>query len=401
MSLRLAGDYNLKRLVISNETSSQDLSQMMIGLEIFEDIYAPGITGNIHINDAIDLYENMPIIGGETVDIEFTSDLDGNTLPKDYDFKKKFFVTGIVNIEDGQNDHVKTYTIEFASKIYFENNLTKISKAYDGNVADIVESLFKTMNLEDDIELERTIYSENFVVPRWTPIRTINYLAKHSLSLDNKDPSFFFYEDKDGFKFVSLSHLFKKGSSRTLTLKNNWIEGRSLESDPHVISSLNINQTPDLLAGMSSGVYGGTIHNVDILNKRFHSSSISYEDLFSNDTHLNKNPIPKWKESSDYNHRIFSRNSLGKNANDFRIKRISKMNQINSYILTCKVPNYTRQKIGDVITLDIQSPARLAEIQGTEVPNETLSGNYLIRSIRHIIAQGGYDMIMEISKESL
>ncbi|MCK5019502.1 MAG: hypothetical protein KAS32_20755, partial [Candidatus Peribacteraceae bacterium] len=103
----------------------------------------------------------------------------------------------------------------------------------------------------------------------------------------------------------------------------------------------------------------------------------------------------------DFKHYLFSDNFLGTNSNAWRLERISRLNQINAFVVTVKCPNYTKQTIGDIVTLNIKSPREITHDQGREVTNEMLSGNYLVRGIRHLIAQGGYTIIMDLVKDSL
>jgi len=404
MPLRLPGDHVLKRLVISNDFTEIDISSIMYGLEIYEDLYSPGFTGKLHLVDAIDLYENMPILGGETLEVNFSTDLDGNPLPKEYDFIKKFIVTGIVDIQPGGNDTSKIYTLELVSPIYFKNHEVKLSRLYNANVADIISDIYtNALGQTEDLEIEKTKYSESFLVPNWTPLRTIDYLSKHSQAGTGFDSSYLFFETKDGFTYSSLSNLFKKEPTRTLTMKNTWTNQKIIENDPHVITQLDINTTPDLLDGISAGLYGSTLHTIDLINKLKSKRTFEYDKTFSNSDvrHLNTKQLPSWPNNQkDFKHYLTSANFLSDHSKSWRLERNSRMNQINSYTLIAKCPNFTKQKVSDIVTLDIKSAKRMTEVQGKEVKDEALSGNYLIRGIRHLIAQGGYDMIMELVKDS-
>ena len=55
--------------------------------------------------------------------------------------------------------------------------------------------------------------------------------------------------------------------------------------------------------------------------------------------------------------------------------------------------------IGSMST--VKSPAKMEQIAGREEADRTLSGDYLVRGIRHLVAQGGYDMIMDLVKDSV
>lgn len=402
MALRLPSDYYFKHLTISNDEQIVDIKNIMVGFEIYEDIYAAGWTGKLHIIDGIDLYDNFPIIGGEVIDFSLTTDLDGSSLPTEFDLTKKFIVTGIVDIVRGNTDRSKTYTLNLASPIYFANHETKLSRKYSGNIQDIIKDIYsKALKQTEPLEITETRNSEEIVVPNWTPIRTINYLSKYTQSATDNDASFLFFETKDGFSFRNITCMIKKPPSRTLTMKNTWADGKVIENDPHVIIDLDINETPDILENIPSGLYGSTLYSTDLINKEYKSRTFEYDKTFNTSQHLNKNQLPSWSENqSNFKQYYESSNFLGSNSVNWRLERKSRLNQINAFKLIVKVPNYTKQKVGDVVTLDIKSAAEMIEIGGKEVSHKTLSGNYLIRAIRHIIAQGGYDMILELVKES-
>lgn len=221
--------------------------EQLLQMQVFEDIFSPVLTGQLFLNDNINLFNDFPIIGEEKLHIKFKSWNYSNTN-RDVDFiHRTFDIIKISNIEQ-PNDSTKTYVLHFASPELKKNEAIKISKAYVGKpyseiIKDIMTSLsseeygldfpeqelqqrprrlitfdniecnFQKVDDKDSIELfvEKTKYTEPVVtIPYSKPFDIIKNLSSKALRNDNTNSAnFLFFENKRGFQFTSLETLFQ------------------------------------------------------------------------------------------------------------------------------------------------------------------------------------------------
>ena len=69
-SIKFAGDVNLDKVeIVSSNGFIQNVTNQIIALEIFEDIFNPFITGNVVVKDSLDLANLFPFTGEEFINI--------------------------------------------------------------------------------------------------------------------------------------------------------------------------------------------------------------------------------------------------------------------------------------------------------------------------------------------
>jgi hypothetical protein len=58
-TIRFAGDVNVEQITITSRNGfTQNITNQVIGVEIFEDLFSPFISGNIILKDSLDLILN-------------------------------------------------------------------------------------------------------------------------------------------------------------------------------------------------------------------------------------------------------------------------------------------------------------------------------------------------------
>ena len=84
---RFPGDYKITKCVLIYPTrGAQSPIDLQDGdkpdwteINFYEDIYSPTISGDITINDAVGLMENVPIVGEEILEISMSKDITMTT----------------------------------------------------------------------------------------------------------------------------------------------------------------------------------------------------------------------------------------------------------------------------------------------------------------------------------
>ena len=67
-----AGDFKLEKLIITSPTTEEfaDITEFMMEINLYEDLFSPCMTGNVVLADATNLISNLPILGNEYITIK-------------------------------------------------------------------------------------------------------------------------------------------------------------------------------------------------------------------------------------------------------------------------------------------------------------------------------------------
>jgi len=227
------------------------------------------------------------------------------------------------------------------------------------------------------------------------------------ISSVTKDSGYLFFENKNGFNFVTVSGIFKTTPEKDIVMhriKND--NGESLAPYVGLVKYMTQIKTIDILQDVSLGVTGGSCYTFDYATKTFIKREMEWEKL--NDKQgvsLGKNSLyvdgfvnkeAQVEEFTGYiNDRVFNDYDFPNSINDqtkayLRNKNIYNILNNNSLIigksgdseLTCGVLVRTEQFSGELNQV-----------------NEKLFGNYLVKAVRHkITTQNGYEQVCLLTK---
>ncbi len=200
------GDFELQKLTLTtpNRKGYINLKAAWSDLNIFEDMFANCLTGNIRIIDGIGLMESVPIIGEETINIkirtaglkrereeEVTGPFAGSQNEGIMDLKLRVVkLSEIAKLNEG----TITYKLSLVSEEYILNLKQKVKKTSldpvslePRRVSDIVRSLYrqyfeKTTKNPKKIFIEPTKNPTDLIIPKYTPFRAFNFLAGRAVS---------------------------------------------------------------------------------------------------------------------------------------------------------------------------------------------------------------------------
>ena len=126
-SIRFAGDVNIRRLdVVSSENYKVDMTNQLIGIEVYEDMFSPFTTMAITVRESQDFINALPLRGEEIINLEIATP----TFEKDDQvLKGKYY---IYKISDRQllTDRNIVYTMFCISYEALVDLNTKKSKAH-------------------------------------------------------------------------------------------------------------------------------------------------------------------------------------------------------------------------------------------------------------------------------
>ena len=232
------GDFELQTLTLTspNRKGFINLKAAWSDLNIYEDMFANCLTGNIQIVDSIGLMESVPIIGEETINIKIRT--AGIKRDREENVTGPFAGSqseGIINLKlrviklsdiIKLNEGTMTYKLSLVSEEYILNLKQKVKKSSldpvslePRRVSTMVRSLYRQFfergRASKKIFIEPTKNPTNLIIPNYTPFKAFNFLAGRAVSAGKHavGSSFIFYENIKGFFFVSLETLMAGGGN--------------------------------------------------------------------------------------------------------------------------------------------------------------------------------------------
>lgn len=366
-----------------------DIREIFIEMNIMNSIFENCIFGTILLVDANSLLTRFPIIGEETIEIQFNT--PGNI--------KKNFTGAIWNVEDitpSDNGSKSTYVLKFISKEALTNKGTFVSKSYTNTLTaeEIVKDVMttylnttKTLNVDACIEPKKTL-----IIPYMRPYEAIDFLKNRVKAKDSDEDYFLFFERFDGIYFKNFSGIISsplnKANNEYYYMSNKFGNQGAQGLDMKRIISLKINSKFDTIQKIEMGMLQNEAFEYSFDDKRHYSNVTSYSQVspyIANKRMNTSNFIDKYARGDaqglDGNITSFKERRVDQNfffqkpAGSHLINRLT-LAQIS---LTITIPGDSTVDVGDVITVHV--PEFTADDSVTDDPH--LSGRYIIGSVRN------------------
>lgn len=417
--IRFAGDINIKQIQLTTLLNGTkiDITPMVIGVNIYEDIFSPFVSGTLVINDSLDLMNAFPFIGQEFITMNiFTPTLDETGSKSDV-IDQVFFIHKISNRTILAERNVVYEMHFFSQELAIDSNL-KISKSFSGLISDIARDIIGATGLATSRigYIEETANNTKYISNYWTPSKNMNFLANAAIS-KNGSPSFLFFENRTGFNFVSIDTLSKYEPIQTFTM-NSFMRNRQgatttrdIEKDYKRINELHIPHVVDSLSNLTSGAFASTLITYDLTSKRYRVKEFNYLDGFEKESHLNQYPIGNNSTSAVQRplSKIFTAttqygvfNNFGNVSNVAIVQnRVYRLLQIENHKVKIVVPGRTDYTVGKTVNLDLYQNEALDRKDGIEDNRDKVfSGKYLISAIHHSITRERHECVIELIKDT-
>lgn len=427
----IQGNIKLKDVTLARGGVSYQIANMFGELVFYEDIFSNTMSGYITVYDTTNLADRLPITAGG--DTTITISLTSSEKDKQFDFKKTFYVYRMVDtIVDTTNNNNMTYRLMFASKEFIADSRKRLNCAFGDSeekgqrlkASKIVDAICQKMLgiPASKLKIEETRYDRHLVCANWTPLQTINFLAKTDVlgfGTTNKeqDSTFVFYEDKDGYKFVSWSTLLEDrlwAGNRvideiTLDNRNNKQNETETKRDPRIALSYVVRQNFDEIENTVNGMYSNRFiyHNLETksfvekkwdyvadFNKISHVEGSQAQALV--DTGAKRTDRQEGKESTT----LIPAEGHYQNAQDATIQwnqaEMARMAMFDNNVVEVLMTGNSGNVVGNVVTFKMFSPTEYGKDRYEYY--ELLSGKYLVTKIKHKIDANGYRQELELRK---
>jgi len=405
-----AGEKEIKKIELVGKFSTVNLDALFNTIDIYEDLFSPFITGSITITESFDLINNLPLIGEEFLDLDIASP---GSLKR---ITGRFYVYK-ASQKVAIRDKLSGYNLEFISVDAIRDLNIRLNNAWSGYCHDIAYRLISSDNeglqTGKNINIEPSINGIKFVCNNWSPVKALNYIAEKSVNKDNV-ASYLFFENRDGFNFISLHTLYQQDITqdfiydnydRTTTNVNDTI--RDVEQDYKRLLTLNMPEGMDFIDRLSKGMFTSNLTSYDMVTKRFKRQYFSYQEQFDKIPHLNKFPLNSTEVISAPDSLVFNKIKHTAVHNGFDdvsstdrfLFRLAALANTQGFKLKVSAVGRTDYTVGKVVSVKTN---RLESVndKSNDLIDPTYSGRYLISAVKHSISGNKHICAIELVKDS-
>ncbi len=415
----------LELKLVGSNGKTADLLNSFNAINIYEDIFQPVITGTIQLNDGVNLLSEYAIHGNEYLYITFGRPGEVNSKNR---YTKVFRIFKIADREKSPTGQIQNYVLHFCSEELIFSNQQNISRSYSGgNCSEYVGNIclfdLKTQ-FSKLIDFESSAGPTEFALTRKKPIEAIQYFAEHSFS--QALSPFVFFENKEGFNFVSLQSLYKR--SPITTIQYNTAQYTEERDTSPFVNSTNVinfkfNRCFDVEKATKKGLYSSKLYTLDLITQKYTKHEVSLLNSINSDVMIdtffpfnnatnrnNKALYEEFDSSVRYwltnkgrsNSPYFVNKGIRENdtfIEEYLAQRKMQIELINNTELHCVVPGNPQYTAG--FTVEFNVPAFTQNFENERVNDPYYSGKYLITAVRHVIVPGSLQTVLELSKNSL
>lgn len=418
--IRFAGDVKIEKVeIVTSNRFGQDITNQVSAIQIYEDLYSPFITGNLIIDDTLDLINLFPFIGEEFLNLKlFTPSFDELKNKKEKIFDGRYYIYKATERELLGDKRV-VYKLHFISIEALVDLNKKISAPFEGKCSDIVKTIIQNpigLETKKNLVYEDTINGTKFVSNFWSPAKCINYVTEQAIN-KNSSPTYMFFENRQGFNFSSLETLTTTLPMQefiydkyTRDVRKNGQNIKNVEEDYKRIEDISIPTVYDYMERSRSGMFSSKMITHDIVTKKYNSVNFEMLKKFKDEKHLNSNPLASSSNitrssATQFNIPKYYGNFNGytdvTNTKTFQ-RRLSLMKQFEGNKIEIVVPGRTDYTVGKKVYVKLFKNTPLSSKENVQDNiDEMLSGNYLIAAINHYITRERHECNMELVKDSL
>jgi len=442
--LQRAGEVRIEQLKLINSANEIiDLTEFIVELNLFEDLFKNYLHGNLVLTDSRNLIDQFNIHGEEFLNVKLRTP----SFPDSAVIEKTFRVFKLSDRTIVRDKNTQNFVLHFISLEFFLDISLPLFTPFEGTITEVAGTIFsdfiassrnyKISELgneinEDPKPTELIVINEasnkvKFISPGWSPFKCINWLASKAIPKDGTAKNFIFFESNKNFYFGTLENLFRDAHENKNYLGRYLISVSNIRDDKN---SQNVNremflakdvemiETSDYVKNYTNGYLANRLVYLDVFNKeyelvdydhtlnyekQFHSSGkgVEAKPIFSKDTYKNfatnisfypKNP----KLFTDYP------DNISEKMGEIYGNRLSSMLELTNIKMNMTVPGRTDAEVGRLIYFEYPSlGAKDEKDTGSSAQDKLYSGYYIITAIHHKINKLEHSMTMEVIKDSL
>ena len=458
-----AGDYNLNGIILQSHDGTGgrlgeggvNIQALVQELNIYEGINQSAVYGTLVMVDARNLIANLPIQGTERLFFKLSTPGSSNVehiIDASEETGHPFYVYKISNKQQ-TSQGTQVYTIHFCSREFLRNIRTKVSKAYEGKLSDMVQQIVaekEGLDSRKTLYYEETSNSDKFVMPNISPFSAIGMIAKRALPEHGNGVGYYYYETTKGLYFQSWENMCAKEATHKRDAVQEFYympqnitdesvtdkKGNEIPKEIHDLKSVEeykfVNTFHDTAAAQALGTYGHRVISHNLFAKDFKSTDWNYHNEFNQTVHADQegsdksetnptvsgNPVDFDNNNvSDYAESMVSlqpttqflhneaSGSFGTDVNDdgrlegIRNAQIMQVQAGTTIQMTIKGQTYIQP--GNVIDFKVRPVEEEGLTADGKAYDAQYSGRYVVCKVRHRVTKQDYKMVLEVKKDSV
>ena len=442
--LQKAGEVRIEQLKLINAGDEViDLTEFVVELNIYEDIFKNYLNGNIVLTDSRNIIDKFNIHGEEFLNVKLRTP----SFPDNQVIEKTFRVFKLTDRTIVRDNNTQNFVLHFISIEFFYDISLPLFAPFEGIITDVAGRIFtdflastRKFNISESNEnvtegnsgtdlivLNESSNKVKFVSPGWSPFKCINWLATKAIPKDGVAKNFIFFESNKSFYLGTLENLFRNAHQEKNYLGRYLISASNIREDKNtqnlnremfLAKDVEMIESTDYIKNYTNGYLGNRLVYLDVFNKdyqlidydhvtnydkQFHTSGIGKEakPVFNNETFRNfatnisfypKNP----KLFNDYT------DNISEKMGEIHGNRLSSMLELTNIKMNMTIPGRTDAEVGRILYFEYPSMGGKVEGDtGSSAQDKLYSGYYLITAIHHKVNKLEHQMVMEVIKDSL
>jgi hypothetical protein len=388
-------------------------------INLYDSVFSHCLTGNILITDSVGLINNLQFDGQEGILIKI-----GKTR-EEIIFQQSYRIYKLSNRKT-INQNSEMYVLHFISDEYIFSSQQKVNQVFSNSTYTqmAVQVLANYLGV-DKMVLHDSEGLHTKQMPNLSPLDTVAWIAKRALD-KNKSPTFLFFQNRDGYNFVSLNELVKRDPIRVTFNPKNLGESDNFNEEFYGARYMSVVNQYDVVDNIQSGVYASSLIGFDPITRTIKTKNLTFNDHYDKNNHLNQNSnhvefsnqkdisrIPKTNLKSYDSRKLLypvsydrgtskyiqnnDKNSINYAENpDYLLERKAVMKNLMTKRVRVVVPGNFKFTTGENVLL--QYPER--QEQTSDNKDNSLFGNYLIVGARHIITYNKHETVFDAVTDS-
>ena len=395
------GRVKIENVSIVKGESKVDITSLFIEYQVQASIIDATAISTLTLLDAKNVLSNLPIEAGDGIEIQLA-----------YADTQKVLRSRIVRIGSIINgDRQRTYNIEMISVLAYNSIFNKISRHYRGTTSEMAFSVFEQFTNEQIGVWDTSTNIQSLIVPNWSPIKTIKWMASRSKATFDNLTFRFFQDSNFNYNFMPIERANLLYQEAPITYRFNNVTSRETRGRDSVSNSravvetiLSLEYNPCFNISKESKHIKNTWFYIDLTHKNQNTMHYNLFENYSESKYLNKSPIWSYDEAGIGPVTFFpyaSENQTNIDVNtQTDITYLRKTTVSDGQMIEITVNGNQTIDVGQVVNIEIPSPEPRTD---TQVDQKDLrwSGRYYIVAIRNVYSRDGHTTALTLSKDSL
>lgn len=442
--LQRAGEVRIEQLKLINSADEiVDLTEFVVELNIFEDIFSNYLQGSIMLTDSRNLIDKLNIHGEEFLNVKLRTP----SFPDSAIIQKTFRVYKVSDRQIVRDTSTQNFVLHFVSIELFLDLSLPLFAPFEGTVTDVAGKIFSDFlatSRNFDVLESNSGVKENptptnlivineaankvkFVSPGWSPLKCINWLASKAIPKDGIAKSFIFFESNKNFYFGTLEGLFRDAYKNNNYLGNYKIavsnirqseNSQNVNREMFLAKDVEMIESTDYIKNYTNGYLGNRLVYLDVFNKDYQLVDYDHVNNYNKQFHtsgegdkakpvFNKSTFRNFATNISFypkNPKLFDnfQDNVNEKMNEIHGNRLSSLLELTNIKMNMTIPGRTDAEVGRLIYFDYPSLGAKSEKDTESSAQDKLySGYYLITAIHHRVNKLEHMMTIEVIKDSL